>query len=1066
MPLGSVIVGRGDGQLGMFHVDASAFGEPCGRQCVYREKKNFFSLRDRHHGAKVTCLAGAARGNVCVSAATDAVVKLWDARDGHCLSTLVGHGSPIQFLAVGWFHIVDPQHENVICAVSEDGVVITWQSPFTSPVHNAAVTHSVGSTTHHRFPGVFGLGWISARHICADAKLGSVKGLLMVLGFAPGGSRSMELTSFISANSSSSSSSSRVDSKPPTSHSATTPLRRNCVPVCLHQRTVHWAKFGARVAAFSAHGGVIISAPQPDVWYLENFQLQEQSHQDVTEPPIASMPVVAKIDEDNKGKEYAAQMEAWISEQRNVFSTKESGEEAFNNGTTIRIPRNNEASISVAADINAAKERNALLEAQRNAALNHVDELTLVLEHERTMRLRDVDEGKEELRRQTSEIAHAADESRRVNADLREAKQVILRFKLDTDDIRARHERLLKRREDLDRELRLKRERLEEAEASLKDEKSRSNAFEQRMNDMTLATHSLEQEIARLNDDKAARDVKVDSLERRLAERSASLEALENSLLARPVGGQSAAAASSTSAAPFEDARYRALALEISSLREKAQQHDELLSNHATLMARATANEGRVADLQARFRDAAIDAVLVPGLRDDIARLSSENTQLYREREQGYEELRAVKDQVEKLLGVNHRLEVQIEVLRTSGAGATTPDAPLPFMLNKYTVNPVLSTGVSTSTVQLDDDLCIAMNVGLPGEFSILWKGGGAFNAEQRCFDPVAGYILERFDAVLVSPETLRYAAMKGSFLARRCVTTFEHEVRRQDALLSQTERQTKARVKDLLTGRMAVPAADPAKGEVDWLYALHGCGVATLELILRHGFAALHRSDGGYFGRGIYTTINAEYAARYSDGSLSPDGLSPPVGRDSRWMPSGCYPVVLCAVGVCLPYAVTPVTDGIAFDHGEGNDARVPFAAAGVLPPEGRPAGGHQEVRKLLTHFYGGPGEPSKALRVGNDTHIACVSHRTGYHVVNPENATFVEVVSESSELVIPIGVLWVRRVPSLAANQATPSHRLSEPSLLPSRGPNTTDVRQGPHHVMADAAGLAAAKKDCTVS
>jgi len=62
-------------------------------------------------------------------------------------------------------------------------------------------------------------------------------------------------------------------------------------------------------------------------------------------------------------------------------------------------------------------------------------------------------------------------------------------------------------------------------------------------------------------------------------------------------------------------------------------------------------------------------------------------------------------------------------------------------------------------------------------------------------------------------------------------------------------------------------------------LFAFHGCSPDVALAIARTGAANLRRTDGGYFGAGVYTTLQAQYAAAFSTGLFgevvmpNPDG-------------------------------------------------------------------------------------------------------------------------------------------------------------------------------------------------
>lgn len=74
----------------------------------------------------------------------------------------------------------------------------------------------------------------------------------------------------------------------------------------------------------------------------------------------------------------------------------------------------------------------------------------------------------------------------------------------------------------------------------------------------------------------------------------------------------------------------------------------------------------------------------------------------------------------------------------------------------------------------------------------------------------------------------------------------------------------------DELFKQMAKPYTDPDYPNVNLLPLWHGTRSDILDSILRSGFANLATTDAGFFGKGLYSTFEAEYAYRvYSQGTL-----------------------------------------------------------------------------------------------------------------------------------------------------------------------------------------------------
>ena len=95
-------------------------------------------------------------------------------------------------------------------------------------------------------------------------------------------------------------------------------------------------------------------------------------------------------------------------------------------------------------------------------------------------------------------------------------------------------------------------------------------------------------------------------------------------------------------------------------------------------------------------------------------------------------------------------------------------------------------------------------------------------------------------------------------------------------------------------------------------LLAFHGCSTAAADAICANGFASLHTLDSGYFGKGVYMTTHAEYAAEYASGEHSDPPTTPQPGEE----------FVVLAAWVCpgLVYPITRGHDGIDCDYEPGN--------------------------------------------------------------------------------------------------------------------------------------------------
>ena len=88
----------------------------------------------------------------------------------------------------------------------------------------------------------------------------------------------------------------------------------------------------------------------------------------------------------------------------------------------------------------------------------------------------------------------------------------------------------------------------------------------------------------------------------------------------------------------------------------------------------------------------------------------------------------------------------------------------------------------------------------------------------------------------------------------------------------------------------------------------------------------------------------------------------------------------MVCCAGVCHVYPITRLTD---------------------YSPPGAPTSTYHALK----------GEPCKALKVGFDAHVAAVAAPTYQVAMDLKDADYVEVVQEVPQMLLPIGILWVRR-------------------------------------------------------
>jgi hypothetical protein len=168
-------------------------------------------------------------------------------------------------------------------------------------------------------------------------------------------------------------------------------------------------------------------------------------------------------------------------------------------------------------------------------------------------------------------------------------------------------------------------------------------------------------------------------------------------------------------------------------------------------------------------------------------------------------------------------------------------------------------------------------------------------------------------------------------------------------------------------------PGMELEKANIMW--AWHGTSHAAASGICSLGCGDLRGLDGGWFGAGVYVTGEAEYAAGYSDGSIS--------GTPNAPNEQGEYVMLLCQAVVSMTYPVSRETD-----HDSGED---------------------------LSHFHcnypRGQARRDKALKGGFDSHFVQVSRADGFHAAKDLNRfDFSELVVKNDAQIIPVCLVYFR--------------------------------------------------------
>ena len=246
---------------------------------------------------------------------------------------------------------------------------------------------------------------------------------------------------------------------------------------------------------------------------------------------------------------------------------------------------------------------------------------------------------------------------------------------------------------------------------------------------------------------------------------------------------------------------------------------------------------------------------------------------------------------------------------------------------------------------------------------------------------PMRDSVVVRFDALSMDPaggdpdlDMMRAVVKKLQTLRGTKLTEFNDHL----SALPSAEIAIKKAVIRALKGMFVAPYRDG-----NFIYCFHGCHRDAVDAIFQSGLVALHRGDSGWYGKGVYTTTSPECAGRYASGELATIAAVPtlPPTRPSD-PPGGCYPVIVCCAVVSMAY---PVTRG----------------------PTDYPSGA------AVSKFSAPKGQPSKGLQTGADTHVVPVGEADGFQAVaTAAHADYWELVHDREELVVPMGVLWLKKV------------------------------------------------------
>jgi hypothetical protein len=193
------------------------------------------------------------------------------------------------------------------------------------------------------------------------------------------------------------------------------------------------------------------------------------------------------------------------------------------------------------------------------------------------------------------------------------------------------------------------------------------------------------------------------------------------------------------------------------------------------------------------------------------------------------------------------------------------------------------------------------------------------------------------------------------------------------DAALSSAElgekRATYGRLQRLFVDTDMGPSSGAgAKIELMWHSVPSAAGA---DAIFKTGLSSrVSNQDEGYFGKGVYLTPEAEYAAFYANGQAPPKR-------------GATYTLLLCAVCLAAPY---PLTRGVDYERTSS------------------PA-----ISKF--HYNYGAVGTAKALAGGSDAHFVAVSVREGWQAATKVvDADYHKLVVSDEQQVLPFAKVVVK--------------------------------------------------------
>jgi hypothetical protein len=183
---------------------------------------------------------------------------------------------------------------------------------------------------------------------------------------------------------------------------------------------------------------------------------------------------------------------------------------------------------------------------------------------------------------------------------------------------------------------------------------------------------------------------------------------------------------------------------------------------------------------------------------------------------------------------------------------------------------------------------------------------------------------------------------------------------------------------------------------KTNFVFLFHGCAPNTATQICRGGLADLRRTDGGFFGSGVYLTPEAQYAALYAS------ALNPKIQPTEF----GEFSVIMAASAIGLAYPITRKDYNFPAENAmysiSSYHCAFPIKQEAITQYNG---GQRQQILVELSK------REDKALKPAFDAHfIGINASKWKYQACPPAEIEYDEIVIKEESQVLPIAIIYFK--------------------------------------------------------